>query len=56
MKISYIYTFLLGGVLALDELQFDPGEQGHISEQLLKSSQESAVPYIVELAEYRISC
>jgi len=48
----YIYTFLLGGISALDELQFDTGEQRHLSEQLLKSSQGSTVPYIVGLPEY----
>jgi len=32
----YIYTFLLGGISALDELQFDTGEQKHLNEQLLK--------------------
>jgi len=34
----YIYTFLLGGISALDELQFDTEEQRHLSEQLLKNS------------------
>jgi len=48
----YIYTFLLGGISAFDELQFDTGEQRHLSEQLLKSSQRSTVPYIVGLSEY----
>jgi hypothetical protein len=48
----YINTFLLEGISALDELQFDTGEQRHFSEQLLKSSQGSTVPYIVGLAEY----
>jgi len=32
------------------ELQFDTGEQRHLNEQLLKSSQGSTVPYIVVLA------
>ena len=48
----YIYTLLLGGISALDVLQFDTGEQRHLSEQLLKSSQGSTVLYIVGLAEY----
>jgi len=43
----------LGGISALDELQFDTGE--HLSEQLLKSSQESTVPYIVGLTEYLVN-
>ena len=43
--------FLLGGTLALDELHFDTGEQRHLKELLLESS-ESSVPYIVKLAEY----
>jgi len=33
---KYIYIFLLGGISALDELQFDTGEQRHVSEKLLK--------------------
>jgi len=37
---------------ALDELQFDTGEQRHLHEKLLNSSQGSTVPYIVGLAEY----
>jgi len=48
----YIYIFFLGEILALDELQFDTEEWGHLSEQLLKSSQGSTVPNIVGLAEY----
>jgi len=32
----YIYIFLLGGISALDELQFYTGERRHLSEQLLK--------------------
>ena len=51
----YIYIFLLGGISAFDELQFDTGELRHLSEQFLKSSQGSAVPYIVGLAEYLAS-
>ena len=42
----YIYLFLLGGISALDELQFDNGKQKHLSGQHLKSSQGSTVPYI----------
>jgi len=34
----YIYIFLLGGISALDELQFDSWEERRLSEQLLKSS------------------
>jgi len=33
---KYIYIFLLGGISAVDELQFDTGEWGHLSEQPLK--------------------
>ena len=39
-------------ISALDVRQFDTEEQRHLSEQLLKSSQGSTVPYIVGLAEY----
>jgi len=50
---KYIYIFLLGGISALDELQFDTGERGHLSKQLLKSSQGSTISFIMGLAEYR---
>ena len=43
--------FLLGETLALDELQFNTGEQRQLNEHLLVSS-ESDVPYIVKLAAY----
>ncbi|KAG4083756.1 hypothetical protein H8356DRAFT_1326866 [Neocallimastix lanati (nom. inval.)] len=36
---KYIYIFLLGGTSTLDKLQFDTGERGYLSEQLLNSSQ-----------------
>jgi len=39
----------LRGISALDELQFDTGEQRHLSEQLLKSSKGCTVPFIVGL-------
>ena len=42
--------FLLGGTLALDELHFDTGEQRHLKELLLESS-DSSIPYIVKLAD-----
>jgi hypothetical protein len=48
----YIFIFLLGGISALDELQFNTRERRHLSEQLLNSSQGSIVPYIVGLSEY----
>ena len=44
--------FLLGGTLALNELQFDSGEQRHLNELLTQSSSESTVPYLVGLAEF----
>jgi len=50
----YIYIFLLGGISALDELQFNTGDRGRLSEQLLKSSQGSTIPYMVRLAHYLI--
>jgi len=50
----YIYIFLLGGISALDELQFNTGDRGRLSEQLLKSSQGSTIPYMVRFAHYLI--
>ena len=46
----YIYLFLLGGTLALNELHFDRGEQRQLNELLFKGSFESPVPKIVDLA------
>jgi len=48
----YIYLFLLGGTLALNELHIDSGEQRQLNELLFKSSSESPVPKIVGLAEF----
>jgi len=46
----------LGKISDLDELQFDTGEQRHLSEQLLKKKKKvhkgPTVRYIVGLAEY----
>jgi len=44
--------FLLGRTLALNELEFDSGEQRHLNELLTQSSSESTVPYLVGLAEF----
>jgi len=41
----YIYIILLGGITAVDELQFDNDEHRHLSEQLSNSSLGSTVPY-----------
>ena len=51
---NFFFTFLLGGTLALEELQFNIGEQKYLNELLLKSS-ESKVSYIVSLADYLTS-
>ena len=51
----YIYMFLLGGTLALNELHFDSGEQRQLNELLFKGSSESPVPKIVGLAEFLTS-
>jgi len=51
----YIYLFLLGGTLVLNELHFDSGEQRHLNELLFKGSSESPVPKIVGLAEFLTS-
>ena len=48
----YIYLFLLGGTLALNELYFDSGEQRQLNELLFKGSSESPVPKIVGLVEF----
>jgi len=48
----YIYLFLLGGTLALNELHFDSGEQRQLNELLFKGSSESPVPKIVGLVEF----
>jgi len=45
----YIYLFLLGGTLVLNELHFDSGEQRQLNELLFKGSSESPVPKIVGL-------
>jgi hypothetical protein len=51
----YIYMFLLGGTLALNELHFDSGKQRKLNELLFKGSSESPVPKIVGLAEFLTS-
>jgi len=51
----YIYLFLLGGTLALNDLHFDSGEQRQLNELLFKGSSESPVPKIVGLAEFLTS-
>ena len=48
---NYIFTFLLGGTLAFNELQIDEGERRHLKEQLYGSS-GSSVPYILGLAQF----
>ena len=49
----YIYLFLLGGTLALNELYFDSGEQRQLNELLFKGSSESPVPKkLWNLAEF----
>jgi len=44
--------FLLGGTLTLNELQFDSGEQRHLTELLTQSSSDSTVPYLEGIAEF----
>jgi len=51
----YIYLFLLGGTLALNELHFDRGEQRQLNEVLSKGSSESPVPKIMGLVEFLTS-
>jgi len=48
---NYIFTFLLGGTLAFNELQIDEGERRRLKEQLYSSS-GSSVPYMLGLAEF----
>jgi len=48
---NYIFTFLLGGTLAFNELQIDKAEQRHLNEQLYCSS-GSHVPYMEGLAAF----
>jgi len=48
----YIYLFLLGRTLVLNELHFDSGEQRQLNELLFKGSSESPIPKIVGLAEF----
>ena len=48
----YIYLFLLGGTLALNELHFDSKQ---FNELLFKGSSESPVPKIMGLAEFLTS-
>jgi len=51
----YIYLFLLGGTLVLNELHFDSGEQRQLNELFFKGSSESPVPKIVDLTEFLTS-
>ena len=51
----YIYLFLRGGTLALNELHFDNEEQKQLNELFFKSSSESPVPKIVILVEFLTS-
>ncbi|KAG4099294.1 hypothetical protein H8356DRAFT_1343995 [Neocallimastix lanati (nom. inval.)] len=51
----YIYLFLLGGTLVLNELHFDSNEQRQLNELLFKGSSESPVPKIVGLADFLTS-
>ncbi|OUM66232.1 hypothetical protein PIROE2DRAFT_6570 [Piromyces sp. E2] len=48
---NYIFTFLLGGTLAFNELQIDKAEQRHLNEQLYSSS-GSHVSYMEDLAAF----
>jgi len=51
----YIYLFLLGRTLALNEPHFDRGELRQLNELLFKGSSKSPVPKIVDLAEFLTS-
>ena len=42
---NYVFTFLLGGTLALNELQIDRSEQKLLEELLYSPPLESSVPY-----------
>jgi len=48
---NYIFTFLLYGTLAFNELQIDKAEQRHLNKQLYSSS-GSHVPYMEGLAAF----
>jgi len=48
----YIYLFLLGGTLVLNELHLDSGEQRQLNELLFKGSSELPVSKIVGLMEF----
>ena len=52
ISIILYLCFLFGGTLALNELQFDSGEQKHLNELLTQSSSKSTVRYLVGLAEF----
>jgi len=51
---NYIFTFLLGGTLAFNELQIDKAEQRHLNHlnKQLYSSSGSHIPYIEGLAAF----
>ena len=48
---NFIYSFLLGGTLAFNELHIDSGERRRLN-GLLYNTSESSVPYMFRLAEY----
>jgi len=50
---NYVFTFLLGGTLAFNELQIDRSEQKLLEELLYSPPLESSVPYMLDLAEFR---
>ena len=49
---NYIFTFLLGGTLAFNELQIDKSEQKLLEELLYSPLLEFSVPYMLGLAEF----
>jgi len=49
---NYVFTFLLGGTLAFNELQIDRSEQKLLEELLYSPPLESSVPYMLGLAEF----
>ena len=51
----YIYMFLFGRTLALNELHFNNGEQRQLNELLFKGTSESPVLKIVGLVEFLTS-
>ena len=49
---NYVFTFLLGGTLAFNELQIDRSEQKLLEELLYSPPLESSALYILGLAEF----